>query len=100
MSGAGAFCCALVLASHPTLNATTTTAVIITVRMDSIWSSSFWGAHPVADCRCRYETITGSASAIREELGLRDRAVRGEVIHGLWQHERELLCQIRDGETG
>src|SRR5258705_13819806 len=37
MSGAGAFCCALVLASHPALNATTTAAVVIAVRMDSIW---------------------------------------------------------------
>src|SRR5258705_2095371 len=37
MSGADAFCCALVLPSHPALNATTTAAVVIAVRMDSIW---------------------------------------------------------------
>src|ERR1700693_293340 len=47
MSGAGAFGCALVLASQPALNATTTTAaVIITVRMGDIWSSSLASAEP------------------------------------------------------
>src|ERR1051325_10217183 len=33
MNGAGAFCCALVLASHPAPNANTTAAVVMTVRM-------------------------------------------------------------------
>src|SRR6266566_2937559 len=78
MSGAGTFCCALVLASHPALNATTTAAVISTVRMDSIWSVLWVGGE-----RAQLQPVTWTATSAssKEKVTLsRRRFVRDAAL--------------------
>src|SRR5436190_1360540 len=96
MSGAGAFCCALVLASHPTLNATTTAAVIITIRMDRICLRplGLWRARPVAACHLDSDVshLENSATQLFEpEAHALDRH---RLARGLSADHRRRICTV------